>query len=540
MNQSLSEALPLSPINPEIISVIQEVFWDTLEDVWYFWSRTRGENGRYSDIDFAIIVNGEEWIDWRESNSPKIKQMMAERGIRELGAFNIYNQRDINKIPIWFKSIIGRNLEPILWSGKSLWLLKVPTYKGIPGMRRAWTFNSLWAEENHLISRIASLSWFMQQRGAHLNLFPDMVRFYELEILRLEEMRELLRSGIFVSSFPSFSDALRLRWGHEISLEVQKRDLEYRMLFERLFYAYENVDLHIQVSEQLESTDTIWALQHLLSACHIEMRKCLHGKWFYIVDGEVTQSYLQHMRTIYTPGQLEEFYAVLFKAEQICGRADLVTFDFDNNGPVYAENTSQEILQSIIWHLRESFNRIRESHQRLVHADCITDLEISIAPVCTNNILIGEVKSRISKLIIPFGKIEFITSPNVDTGIKGEQCPIINEYHEVAKVARGKYIFFVENSVEISPLALLRLLWKMNSDSIGMVTPTVQWILLEHHSRRHFESVPLQTHCSLVNTKLMCTLLESSVDSETLSDRMSQAGHGVLHEPRAVIFKSFL
>lgn len=584
MNPTLPENSNSSPINPEIIAIIQEVFWDSLVSIWYFGSRTRGEENKYSDIDFVIILDGTEGVDWRESNSPKIKRIMTERWIPELWAFNIYNKANIRQIPGWFKSIIGHNLKPISDVENTLWWLRSSqnaSYREIDGMRRAWIVSPLWEEENALLSRIWFLVSVLRKRIDNLSTYSGVVRFYELEILRLEETKRLLESGIFVSSFPSFSDALRLRWIHDISVEVQKRDFEYKMLSERLFHAYENVDLHIQASAKLVSTDTIWALQHLLSACHIEMRKYLHEKWVYIVDGEVTQSYLQNTRAIHISKQIEEFYSVLFKAEQICGRSDLVTFDFDNNGPVYAEKTDWGTLCSVLDRLGESLKSIRKAHTENPNLGNAGVPEISIlTPSYNRHSVIKKTVARICELVIPFGKVEFIlvddgsTPSYAENGTLPDNLPlssrletkehsgITDTRNKAIEVARGKYVLFLDDDVEMSPLTLLRLLWRMKNDSVGIVGVTTHWIPTDkfvpnyaHHRwllsgpyrNKKNEILSVPTCCALINTKAMKIVGGFSTEQwkagipfwgedADLSYRISQAGYTLEHEPRAVVF----
>lgn len=584
MSQNLTLSVEHAPINTEIIKIIEEVFWDNLLSIGYFWSRTRGEENLYSDTDFIIILKWTDWVDTREANSPKIKQIMRERGISDLGAFNIYNQQDVLASPTWIRSILQQSLmivsdkENIL---KSLQSGSNNAYSGIAGFPRTWHTDGIWKEEFWLIDRTNILLERLERRIVLLQSFPALTRYYYFEKKKLTGMKSLLEAGIFTSSLSSFSNLHKLLTGNgSVPVSAQEEDYEYKMLAESLLFKYDNDGIHEEISSVLWEKDTIWGLQHMLIAVHIEMRKLLHNRWKYIIDGELTQMYLQQTWDLFAKENLQEMWAILFKAEQVCGRTDLITFDIDENWPVYADYESEQTLRELLAKLKRVLSDIKVQQEWVNYVDNTPHTEVSIlTPSYNRSALIRTTQERVQELIFPHHKIEYIV---VDDGSEPAYtadifawnslfpCKLVRKKHSwvtdtrnlAIDSATGKHILFLDDDVHISPLTLLRLLWKIKNTQVGMVGGTTHGmpdarLVPEYAHYRWLLSWPLRSaNGDILNIPTCCALINRAAanvvgwfsteqwsagitfwgEDIDLSYRLSLAGYTLAHEPRATVF----
>lgn len=72
MTRTLAEFLR-PPTENEICAALKRFaadarahYGDTLQSLWLFGSRARGDHHSHSDIDVAMVLRDGDWLDWRE------------------------------------------------------------------------------------------------------------------------------------------------------------------------------------------------------------------------------------------------------------------------------------------------------------------------------------------------------------------------------------------------------------------------------------------------------------------------------------------
>lgn len=570
----------------QITNVLSEIFGSHLEWVAFFWSYAKWEQSVYSDIDFIVLLDGNQNVDERELNSPMIKKIMNQRWISDLWAFNIYNVNSVNTAPDWFKVIISKKLVPVFDKNGALKQLikqsEQTWYSLIAWMRKTWKVN-YGRVDNWIIERAFYLSQKLNERCVTLKEYPDVAKYYELESKRLQKLATLMREGIFTTVW-SFSDISKLSWRHQVSITDREMDYKYKMLYEHEFFAYESFEKHMQISEQLCHFDSIWSLQHLLTACHIEMRKRLHENGVYMVDWELTQMYFRQNRGIFSETELDLIIQVCFKSEQVCGRAGLITFDLDETGPVFADNEDEDKLQNLIRRLKVVINLIKSKHSSVTTQEKdSTNIEVSILiPSYSRHSAIKESMDRFKNLVFPLNRVEMVVVDDGSTpwyseksiGMSGLKCKskLIKKEHSgitdtrnvAIGVAQWKHFLFLDDDIHMSPLTLLRLMWKIQKNKVGIVGTTTLGIpedelVPKYAHYRWLLSWPIRNGDGvIVNVPTCCALVKAKAleivggfserqwkewiafwgEDVDLSYRLSRNGFSLEHEPRAVVFHS--
>lgn len=465
------------------INAIKSVLWEKVKAIGFFWSLVTGANGVYSDIDFILIT---DWLadpDERELQSPLIKAQIRNNGYEFLWAFNIYESSTIHNMPIWLANILANNLE-IIYDPESLLETLKSRWTSAEKLQNVAYWWDIGANESCMSSLSEELfrhSNNLTNRAALLqDHFPDIAQYYRLESERIWVSWTLSQKGIFCTNW-SLEDFRKIHENHWIFWPEKLKDQRRTELYESKFYWYWVDWIHERAAELLQwSGDYIWALSHLLAWCHCLMREILHGNWEFIVDGEVTQLFLQKNWTFlldYLWNESVLIYA-LFKSEQISWRSGGVSFDLDIKwNPRYAKDQELEVVIGLLDKLWKILNLLREYKNFIRNSDT-TDTWVMVSIIVDNSdwdsLAILKSIDQLNWLIFPKSKAEIvlptINQANSDLYTSRSIFPV--NWNQTPKWA---YHWHISKWMQISKLSLLRLLSRCQRKDTWMVKPSIKY-----------------------------------------------------------------
>lgn len=526
MNKNIESYLEKNNIT-RINDFIINFFWDDLDFLGFLGSKSNWNFSDYSDIDYIILLNTDVDQPNMEKLSPILKEKISKLWIDELCAFNIYQTKDFINSPNWFKLILTKNLKSVknnLNDDIDTICQSLP-FKQITWEEKTWSINTK-DTLNDIINRIEFVSNKLQLIIKSIE-DKNIKRYYELEYNRLKMLIQVINNWFF-STVIWFEDIAKRLWVIDWIIG-REEDFEYQILSESIFYWYNFIEKNYELSKNLEWIDEVYKLKHLLISCHSIMRKILHNKWYFIIDGEVSQMFYKNTSWLSEVSLKREDFYSLIKAEQIVWRSWIISFDLKSWKPLYAE--SDEYISRIIEELDIIYNKLQNNYPKQIESK--KDINVSIVIPSYNRF--DQVKESIlflNNLIYPEDKLEIVivddwSSDDYDITQLNSKFPIklIKKEHSWITDTRNiwisqskwSYIMFLDDDIKVTPLSLLRLLYKSNEPNMWITWLHVKWfpekwIIPEYSHYRWLLSWPiLNKNWEILNIPSCCVLMRRKI-----------------------------
>ncbi|MBC7498312.1 nucleotidyltransferase domain-containing protein [Candidatus Gracilibacteria bacterium] len=494
----LHQEITLRNISLELaIKSIGEVLGEKVKAIGYFGSLVTGTNGVYSDIDFVLITEGLQDPDERELQSPLIKANIRENGYEFLGAFNIYESSTIEKMPIWLAIVLSNNLDILHDPEGLLGKLKVKGSYGnrIENVGHGWNIGVNNGGMVNLSKELREYGRVLKNRALLLEeKFPKISHYLQLESERMTTSGSLAMDGIFCTN-GSFEELSKIHNDRKLSGPESIKDQRRVTLLEEGFYGYGIDKQHEQIAEVLKNTiDYSGALIHLLTGCHSIMREILHNKGDFMVDGEVTQLFLQKNSDFIQKilGDDNSLIFALFKSEQVCGRSGGISFDLTMDGDSrYAKNDTPELFSELLEKLSKILNLLRlyrdDELSGIGEESYGITVSILINASGMNQDELSESIKNIDELIFPSSKAEIIidrpSGVNLDVNFNSRFSITINNSTLPDIKPKGTYHWQISKGMKASRLSLFRLLARCQRKDTSMVKPNITQLENKYQSK---------------------------------------------------------
>lgn len=508
----------------EISEVILEFFWNSIDFLWYFWSISTWNDSIYSDIDFIILLNWNISQEKREFFSPKLKDILSKKWITQLSAFNIYNTNDFLNSPEWFQTILKNNLKTIY---DNIFFDKIWKNWNFIKIFEKWWKTSNSTLNKQLYERSIRLSKNLKEIWNELEDFQEFREYYylEWEILRLLwdtlNLWHLTTIYQFEDLYNILNVSSRLKW--------REKDYKRNYLEEKIFFDYSYADKNSEISKKILNKNKVLSLKHILISCHILMREILHNNNYFIVDWEITQAFFKKFIKENKTELKNEYFYKLIKAEQIVWRSWVITFDLDNNIPLFAED-NQNNIQNLIIDLNNIYEELKKIQLTENNSSNQTLVSIVIPSFNRFESLLDSF-NFINNLVFPNNKIEVIVvndwstqAYDIDKINSKFKLKMINKEHswitdtrnEGIKNAQWEFILFLDDDIKISPLTLLRLLFKWQNQNVGITWVKTlgipeKWFISEYSHNRWLLSWPVICNNEIVNIPTCCALVKKEI-----------------------------
>ncbi|RLI70935.1 hypothetical protein DRO91_06210 [Candidatus Heimdallarchaeota archaeon] len=479
----------------ELIELVKEEFGENnLVSLALFGSLVTGDQKQHSDYDFTVILkSASPDINERESASPRLKNRLRERGVRELCAFNIYTQAE-------FEAADRRNS----------WLIET--------MRSGYRImidsndylNNKLTRKKPSVEQIEPFAWkgiqtenpkrFMEVSKRHrkcaeilMENFPKLALYHNTEAYRGELIEKLLRHGIYNSrgSLLDIATILKRRFNEQINLnEVQWINFHQEMQGIPALYEYKNVDLHLAAANQLfEHGLNFDALFHTYSALKCMYLESLHSNHIYALDGEITQLFVREQAKNLPQELIERIYRFSFKAEQLLGRTGYISFDLDKDGLGIFANKGRDEVDSLMKGLNLIISDLKKYKARIIQSsNGRSQISLAIATYNRPEYLERCLESA-RHLLIPENNLEVVI---VDDGsskkynieslkgkypfpikyIKKEHSGICATKNKAIEESEGEFVAFIDDDMVVSPLWLIQLMSGFLDERIAGVGST--------------------------------------------------------------------
>jgi len=438
-----------------VLWCLMEEFGDSLLSVAIFWSSTSNEDGMYSDYDMFILLTHyrDDNIYQREKSSPRLKEKLQKVWICSLFAFNfttieeLENAQDSNP---WLLETIGKSF--CLLKDDTGILEKILTKDR--GVKYMWNFVWEWKSLNTKKNRERIESVLDLYKNilfvAIQNNYTDYRAHYEWEVEKMKIIRQLLEKKLlFVSRFDfDFIGKEGFYWDQnerECLFQTYKKAV---IEGKRILHDYDSIENNIDFSEVLKSNNLVLpSLQHKYIALKNIFLELLHKTWNFILDGEITQKFLQIFRNSLPQKIRDTLYEYSYKTEQILGRTGYVSFDVQQNGDFLFEEwkgSYEDIFQA----LDILIEYLLENKQDIAHTIWEKETKISIITQDTNfwhHFLFPNTFQIYSRK-----EIEYNCIPSA--------------------LQESEYIFILNNQNEFSPDYLLKLLSGFNKKWVKCVS----------------------------------------------------------------------
>lgn len=484
-------------------AIEEEIGADNLQSVGIFGSYTTEKQKNNSDYDLIIIANDLEEVNEREGRSPRIKRKLIEKGVDGLFAFNFYTTEEFvnaDKTNSWLPETIKNGYRILVDKGDTL--------KGVLKKKKGE------------IKKISQFAWkgakdagtdhltevqdrFRQCEEIIHPIDKDIARHYATEQKRIELIKMLGQNGIYATRSNYFELAKMVRSQTGVDVGVQEAQLDsynFEMQAKRGMYQYESVPKHQEISKVLLEHGLLAdALLHAYQALKITYLEILHSRNIFIVDGEVTQAFLKECHTE-LPAELgDRVFQFSFKAEQVLGRLQIVSFDLDESGTPIFETSDAPALIPLIEEINEIARQVSELKPTLKQEAVPGQPLVSIViPTFNRPEALLQCLEGVSQLIFPEHKVEIVvvddgsSNPcDLDAMRKASKLPLRYVEKEHSGVcttknkgiweSKGEFIGFIDDDVLPSPLWLLNVMSGFTKESIAGVGSTLYTQPLNHY-----------------------------------------------------------
>lgn len=490
------ETIAIQPESEKkIIAILEEEFGkDNLVSLGLFGSITDKNHKQCSDYDFTVILkSASSDIDERESASPRLKKKLRDVGLRELCAFNIYTQEEFenaDKQNSWLVETMKNGYRVIL--DKDDFLLKIMRHKKSSVEKTGmFEWKGIMTEDPIRLESIAE----RQLHCAELlqNLYPEFSLYHRLESYRGTLMAKLLRNGVYNSRDSLISIAKQLKYkfnDKDIDLdEIQRLNFRQEMEGKPSIFKYDNVRMHLEAASLLEKHGLKFdALFHRYSALRCLYLESLHSSGTFILNGEVTQTFLRELSHKLPEDLINRIYQYSFKAEQLLGRTGYVSFDLSSEGKNIFADESKTNTEQLSTNLDQIINELIFQKEILIKKSDKVEISIAIATFNRPNYLEKCIDS-ISHLIVPSDCVEVVivndgSTQKYDIELLQQKCPFKIKYVEkehsgicatknkAIEESSGEFVILLDDDMIVSPLWVTQLMSGFVNGNIAGVGST--------------------------------------------------------------------
>lgn len=486
-------------IQPEserkIIAALEEEFGkDNLVSLGLFGSITDKNHKQCSDYDFTVILkSASPDIEERESASPRLKRKLRDIGLRELCAFNIYTQEEFenaDKQNSWLVETMKNGYRVIL--DKDDFLLGILRHqKGSIEKTGMFAWKGIMTEDPARFETVAE----RHLRCAELlqEKYPEFSIYHKIESYRGILMAKLLRNGVYNSrdSLVSIAKQLKYKFNDKsIDLdEIQRLNFQQEMEGKPSIFDYNNVQKHLEAASLLEKHDLKFdALFHTYSALKCLYLESLHSNGCFILNGEVTQTFLREQSHNLPEDLIDRIYQFSFKAEQLLGRTGYISFDLSQNGKnIFADESTTNTDQLSV-NLHQIINELTGKKEVLIKKNNDVEISLAIATFNRPNYLEKCIES-VSHLILPSNCMEIVivndgSTQQYDIESLQKKCPFKIKYIEkehsgicatknrAIEESSGDFVVILDDDMVVSPLWITQLMSGFVNENIAGVGST--------------------------------------------------------------------
>lgn len=491
------ETLAIQPESEKkLITLLENEFGkDNLVSLGLFGSITDKNHKQCSDYDFTVILkDASPDVDERETASPRLKRKLREIGLKELCAFNIYTQEEFenaDKQNSWLIETMKNGYRVIL--DKNDFLLNILRHKKNTIEKTSpFAWKGIMTEDPFRFETIANRH--LQCADLLQDRYPEFSHYHKLESCRGQLMAKLLRNGIYNSrdSLLSIAKTLKYKFNDKnIDIdEIQRLNFQQETEGKRSIYRYDNVQNHLEIAQILEKHGLKFdALFHTYSALKCLYLESLHSNGIYILNGEVTQTFLREQSHNLSSDLIDKIYQYSFKAEQLLGRTGYVSFDLSPDGKNIFANESDTETEQLSTNIKGIINELINQRDILVKKNDKVEISLAIATYNRPDYLKKCIDS-ISQLIVSNNRLEVVI---VDDGSTQEynieslqkKCPFKIKYvkkehsgicatkNRAIEESSGDFIAFLDDDMFVSPLWISQLMSGFTNDNIAGVGSTV-------------------------------------------------------------------
>lgn len=486
-----------------IEAIEDEVGAENLRSVGIFGSYTTEKQKSSSDYDLVIIADHMEEVNEREGRSPRIKRKLIEQGAEGLYAFNFYTTEEFtsaDRANSWLPETIKNGYRILMDKGD---LLTDILKKKKGDITKISQFAWKGAKDTGFDHLTAVQDRFRQCEELIRPIDMDIASQYATEQKRIGLIKMLGQHGIYATrpNYFELAKMLRSQVGIDIGIrEAQVDAFNCEMQAKRGMYHYESIPTHQALSKVLLEHGLFSdALQHSYQALKVTYLEILHSRNVFIVDGEVTQAFLKECQTELPSALKDTMYQFSFKAEQVLGRLQIVSFDLHANGdPIFEASDAPQIIPLIeqIDEITRQISEIKASLQKPAAPD--KPLVSIIIPTFNRPEALLQCLESINQLIFPEQKAEVVI---VDDGspsscdvvamqrvcklplryVQKEHSGVCPTRNRGIRESKGEFLAFIDDDVLPSPLWLLHVMSGFTKQSVAGVGSTVYTQPMNHY-----------------------------------------------------------
>lgn len=473
-------------------ALTQEFGRGNLVSLGLFGSVAQGNNGKFSDYDFTVILQEASSDPYqREVASPRLKRRLRERGLSSLFAFNIYTQAEFdaaNGSNSWIIETM-KNGNRVIFDSDHYLKGKLDHKKDSVKQVGMFAWKGIKTESSDRFDDVAE----RHRQVADLieDISPQLANYHRSEGKRGDMISKLFNHGVYMTRGSILDLAKRLVYdfGEEIDLDaIAVENFQHETQNIPAIYGYEQVDINLQAADVLTKNGfTQDALFHTYIALKSIYLQALHNNGIFVTDGEITQLFTREFQGRIPEGVLDLIYQNSFKAEQILGRSGYQSFDMNQDGkPIYEDGSFD--YEGLMDNLRGIIGGL--SNIELAPETKSDSPKVSIVIATYNRYqYLTKCIQSLDKLIIPKEKVEIVivddgSDQEYDVGalkrltnfniryIKKEHSGVSDTKNRGIEESRGEYLAFLDDDMEVSPVWLIRLLSGFRDEKVAGVGST--------------------------------------------------------------------
>jgi predicted nucleotidyltransferase len=468
--------IPEAIIDQEKLEVIHQVMSEEFGEekivsAFIFGSTARASDKQNSDYDFTLIVKDlAPDISEREQASPRMKKRLAELGIKELCAFNMYTPEEFQSAfqrKLWIIETMKTGYEITHDTDDFARSILEAEKPGVGRIEDRFAWHGVeFVEMQRFMDVIA-----LHQKATSIlqSVDSELAQSHHREAERIALVARLAEHGEAHSRGSIYVLSKRLNdvYGEGLDLDYyMQADIDHEMKDKRIEYGYDSIDRHLLAADTLcDSGQYTMSLSHTVQALRNTYLDALHRAGSYIINGEITQLFAQKFGPYLDAGVMEKIYSDSFKAEQLLGRSGFLSFDLIEGGTPYYEEHNNPSLESLRDSLKEIIKAIRNNPE-IMQVPERNDEHIVTLIVRSgeDELQTRESLAQIDDLIFPRDQLRVIVEEGNDD---------LSQTVESIQLLNSEHIVILDSEVILSPLWLVNVLAGFKDESIMSVAINV-------------------------------------------------------------------